>query len=119
MLQLFRVRGENHGSSTDSARTNSTAGIHVGYFVIPMLSFGAELRYQRWLTHATRIVAMQKVDILGANMDTTTVAVGPRAHFKFGKGMFLRPGLAYVRGLDKPLSDASYNMIQIDVPVIF
>ena len=52
-------------------------------------------------------------------MDTLTVAIGPRAHFQVGKGMFLRPGLAYARGLDKPLTDASYNMVQVDVPFYF
>jgi len=33
--------------------------------------------------------------------------------------MFIRPGIAYARALDKPLSDASYNVVQVDVPLYF
>jgi hypothetical protein len=119
LLQLFRVRGENAMASPDAARTNSTAGLHAGYFIIPMLSLGGELRYQRWLSTPTQVSMGTKVDIPGFAMDTWTVAIGPRAHFQVGKGMFLRPGIAYARGLDKPLTDASYNMVQVDVPFYF
>jgi hypothetical protein len=120
LLQLMRVRGENAAAATDSARTNSTVGLHAGYFFIPMLSLGGEIRYQRWLTTPTQLNAMgAKVDIPDVAKDTMTVAIGPRAHFAVGKGMWLRPGIAYARALDKPLSDASYNVIQIDVPFVF
>ncbi len=121
LFQLLRVHGDDAGAaSTDAARTNSTMGVHLGYFVLPMLSFGGELRYQRWLTTPTKLNTMGvKVDIPEANMDTTTVAIGPRAHFSIGKGMWLRPGISYARALDQPLAGSSYNMLQIDVPVIF
>jgi len=119
VLQLFRVRGSDAPTATDSARTNSTAGLHVGYFVIPQLSFGAELRYQRWLSTPTRIVNMVKMDYPGPNMDTLSFAIGPRGNFAIGNGMWIRPGISYARVLDKPLSDASYNMMQVDIPVIF
>jgi len=120
LLQLFRVRGDTAASATDSARTNSTAGIHAGYFIIPMLSVGGEFRYQRWLTTPTQLNTMgAKVDIPGVAKDTMTVAIGPRLHFQVSKGLFLRPGIAYARGLDKPLTDASYNMVQVDVPFYF
>ena len=121
LFQSLRVHGDDAGAaSTDAARTNSTMGIHVGYFVIPALSFGAELRYQRWLTTPTQLnTTGAKVDIADANKDTTTVAIGPRAHFAIGKGMWLRPGISYARALDQPLSTSSYNMVQIDLPVIF
>jgi hypothetical protein len=33
--------------------------------------------------------------------------------------MWLRPGISYARALDKPLSTSSYNVVQIDVPVVF
>ena len=92
-------------SATDSTRTNSTVGIHAGYFILPMLSVGGELRYQRWLTHADALAMGTAPNIPSANMDTVTIAIGPRGHFKFGNGMWFRPGIAYVRGLDKPLSD--------------
>jgi len=119
LLQLFRVRGDSAPSATDSARTNSTVGLHAGYFIIPMLSLGGELRYQRWLSTPTQITMMNKVDIPGFAKDTVTFAIGPRVHFQVAKGMFLRPGIAYARGLDKPLTDASYNMVQVDVPFYF
>ena len=107
-----RARARRAGVSTDSARTNSTVGLHAGYFIIPMLSLGGELRYQRWLSTPTQLTMGNKVDIPDVAKDTVTVAIGPRAHFQVGKGMFLRPGIAYARGLDKPLSDASYNMVR-------
>jgi hypothetical protein len=121
LFQLLRVHGDDSGKgSTDAARTNSTMGIHIGYFLLASLSLGAELRYQRWLTTPTQLNSSGvKVDIPDANKDTTTVAIGPRAHFAIGKGMWLRPGISYARALDKPLSTSSYNVVQIDVPVVF
>ena len=120
LFQLFRVHGDNAGAqSSDAARTNSTMGVHAGYFLLPMLSVGAELRYQRWLTTPTRLVMGSKLDIPDANRDTMTVAIGPRVHVKVGRSMFLRPGVSYSRALDNPLSGASYNTLQIDVPVLF
>jgi hypothetical protein len=108
VLQLTRVRT----SSGDTSRTNGTAGLHLGYFVIPQLSLGGELRYQRWLSDAAPVRANS------ANRDTLTVAVGPRAHFKLGKTWF-RPGISYARGLDKPLTTSNYNMMQVDLPFAF
>ncbi len=108
ILQLARVRT----STGDSSRTNSTAGLHLGYFVIPQLSLGGELRYQRWLSDAAPVKANP------ANRDMVTAAIGPRAHFKLGKNWF-RPGISYARGLDKPLTTLSYNMVQIDLPFVF
>jgi hypothetical protein len=120
VLQLFRVRGDSAASATDSTRTNSTAGVHLGYFLIPQLSLGGELRYQRWLTHPTSRNAMgASVSIPGANMDTVTFAVGPRAHFKIGKTSWIRPGISYARGLDAPLTTTTFNVVQLDVPVVF
>jgi hypothetical protein len=120
LLQLFRVRGDMAASATDSTRTNSTVGLHAGYFVVAMLSLGGELRYQRWLTTPTQLNSMSvKEDIPGAAKDTMTLAIGPRLHFQVGKGMWLRPGIAYARPLDDPLSAASYNVVQVDVPFVF
>ena len=119
LFQLARVRGSNAASSTDSARTNSTVGLHAGYFIIPMLSLGGEFRYQRWLSTPTTLPMGNKVNFTDAAMDTVTVAIGPRAHFQVAKGMFLRPGISYARALDKPVSDASYNVVQVDIPLYF
>jgi len=119
LLQLFRVRGDMAAAATDSTRTNSTVGLHAGYFIIPMLSLGGELRYQRWLTHPTQLAMGMAVDIPSNAMDTVTMAIGPRAHFQVGKGLWLRPGIAYARGLDTPLTTSSYNMVQVDIPFYF
>jgi hypothetical protein len=119
LFQLFRVRGEGTAPATDHTRTNSTFGLHAGFFILPQLSVGGELRYQRWLTTPTQLVMTKVVPIPDASLDTMTVAIGPRGHFALGHGMFFRPGLAYARGLDKPLSSSSYNMVQVDLPVVF
>jgi len=120
LFQLFRVRGNDMtASAPDSSRTNSTAGLHVGYFLIPQLSVGGELRYQRWLTHPNRIAMGMKAPFVDANLDNATFAIGPRGHFKLGKTLWIRPGISYSQGFDKPLSDGKYKTIQIDIPVIF
>lgn len=110
VLQLTRVRGEN--SQPDAARTNFTSGLHVGYFVLPMLSLGAELRYQRWLSTPVAVEATP------ALRDTMTAAIGARGHFKLAD-FWLRPGLSYSLGLDDPLAAQQYSMIQVDVPFAF
>jgi hypothetical protein len=121
VFQLFRVRGNDlTASAPDAARTNSTAGLHVGYFIIPQLSLGGEIRYQRWLSSPNRLAAMGvKTPFADANLDNVTFGVGPRGHFKVGQGMWLRPGISYTQGLDKPLSDAKYHVVQVDIPFIF
>ncbi len=114
VLHLIRVRGE--AVQQEATKTNFTTGAHVGYFFIPALSFGAELRYQRWLNPP---LAVEK-DATGATRDNLTMALGPRAHVKLG-GVWLRPGVSYQRGLDKPLaaSTPNHHIVQIDVPVLF
>jgi len=119
LFQLMRVRGDNAASATDSSRTNSTVGLHAGFFIIPMLSLGGEVRYQRWLTTPTQLTMGNKVNIPDVAKDTLTVAIGPRAHIPIAKGVFLRPGISYARALDKPVSDASYNVLQVDLPLYF
>lgn len=121
VLQLMRVRAKDDtkpGYEPDSSKTNLTSGVHVGYFVIPMLSLGAELRYQRWLSSPER----PPVDARDSTRDNLSVAAGPRFHFEVGEKMWLRPGIAYARFLDKPAnSDAidSHHIVQIDVPFAF
>lgn len=111
-LQLLRVRGDDQ--DTDSSRTNLTMGLHLGYFIIPMLSVGADLRYQRWLASKTFLD-----DDNDKNDDTASFAIGPRFHFKLSDTMWIRPGLAYARGIDNPMRENGYNILQVDVPVSF
>ena len=111
VLQLFRVRGEDQ--DPEAARPNSTFGLHVGYFVIPELSFGAELRYQRWLSTPSFVAAN------AASRDTATFAIGIRGHWKLGESIWFRPGIVYARGLDDPMARQRYNIVQVDLLVAF
>jgi hypothetical protein len=110
LLELLRTRGD--AIDKDSTRTNFTSGVHVGYFVIPELSLGAELRYQRWLKNT----AIPESD---ARRDTATASIGVRGHFKVADNTWLRPGIAFVQPLDAPMTDQSYHVAQIDVPFAF
>jgi hypothetical protein len=110
VLQLTRVR--NDDVERDSKRTNFTAGLHLGYFVIPMLSFGGELRYQRWLSDPFFL------GMFPERRETATFAFGPRAHFKIGNRWF-RPGLAYAQGIDDPMKARKDRILQIDLPFVF
>ena len=115
LLQLTRVRGE--AVQKEASKTNMTTGLHVGYFVLPSMSVGTELRYQRWLNAP---LAVER-DPTGASRDTLTFAVGPRFHFEVGSLGWLRPGVSYQRGLDRPIAAATpnYHIVQIDVPFLF
>jgi hypothetical protein len=113
LLQLTRVRGS--AAQPDSSKTNFTTGLHVGYFFLPVLSLGAELRYQRWLSTPRAVAA----DATGTTRDNLTMAVGPRVHLRVGKSTWIRPGIAYAQGLDYPMTKQDYRIVQVDVPVSF
>jgi hypothetical protein len=110
LLQLTKTRGPD---AADDSNTNLTMGIHAGYFFIPELSAGVELRHQRWLSTPTPVKAN------GDLRDTTTVAIGPRGHLKLSDTMWFRPGLSVALPLDKPMSDLDYTIVQIDLPLVF
>jgi hypothetical protein len=110
VFELLRTRGD--AVDKDAARTNFTTGLHVGYFVIPALSVGGEIRYQRWLKNPG-------IPDADARRDTATAAIGVRAHFKLSDTMWLRPGAAYVQPLDAPMTDQSYHVAQLDLPLSF
>jgi hypothetical protein len=109
VLQLTRVRGPE---TQDRARTNLTAGIHLGRFFGRSVSLGAELRLQRWMTDAAPVRADARA------RETLTFGLGPRFHFKLG-GRMLRPGLSWTHALDAPLRTRGYDMLGLDVPVAF
>lgn len=110
VLQLTRVKGA--AVQPDASKTNFTSGLHVGYFVHPKVSIAAELRYQRWLSTPAAVTS----ELLRDNL---TIAAGPRMHFKLSDKMWIRPGLSYSRGLDRPMSTQSYDIVQLDVPFFF
>lgn len=131
VLQLMKTRGSDQvtlasgaKAPVDESNTNFTTGLHLGYFLIPQLSLGAELRHQRWLSTPLAV----KTDKSGTLRDTTTFAVGPRVHIKLGETMWLRPGVAYAFPLDNPMANgptranpgnAHYKIFQLDVPFVF
>jgi hypothetical protein len=110
LIQLQRVKGA--AVQADASRTNSTVGLHLGYFVTSSFSVGGELRYQRWLSTP---VAVQKDESLRQNL---SAALGVRLHLKSGN-LMLRPGLSYTRGLVGTMTPAAHNVLQLDVPVAF
>jgi hypothetical protein len=114
IFQMMRVRGE--AVQKETSKTNFTSGIHAGYFFLPWISAATEVRYQRWLNAPPSVDA----DATGATKDNLSFAVGPRFHLKLGK-QWLRPSVAYERGLDKPLASAlqNYHVVRLDVPLLF
>lgn len=126
LQQSIRVRGGRSATAIDSFRTNSSVGLHLGYFMGSHFSLGGDLRYQRWLSHPTTLNAMTGTQgpVSDAEMDTLTVSAGPRLHFRLGQHASIRPGISYTRGFDArgfdaPLITAQTNAVQIDVPVMF
>ena len=113
LLQLTRVRGED--VQPDSSKTNFTSGVHAGYFIVPIMSLGMDLRYQRWLSTPAAVDA----DPTGTLRDNATIAVGPRFHFAMGDAGWLRPGISYTHPLDDPMSANGYRIVQIDLPFVF
>jgi hypothetical protein len=113
VFQLTRVRGA--AVETDAHRTNSTAGVFVGWTAMPELVIGGELRYQRWLSTPAPVAA----DKTGASRDNVTTAIGVRTRIDLGDGRVLRPGISYARGLDDPMRARSYQIVQVDLPLSF
>jgi hypothetical protein len=114
---LFHLVRARDAGQLEASKTNLTCGLHLGWFAHEKLSFGYELRYQRWLNAP---FAVEK-DGTGDTRDNVAVALGARLHLKASEHVFVRPGLAYHRFMDPPLGWAplDYHVIQIDVPVFF
>lgn len=109
LFQLFRVRGAE--AQPDKTKTNFTSGLAVGYFLAKQLSVGAELRYQRWLSTPKAVAN----DMTSTLRDTMSVAGGVRGHFKLEGTRWLRPGISYARGVDDPMTNRRYQIVQLDV----
>jgi hypothetical protein len=123
VLQLTQVRGSTGvgKAQVDDSRTNFTTGLHLGYFVIPLLSLSGELRHQRWLSTPKGVEADEALpdDMQLGVRDTTTFAVGPRFHFKLSDSVWFRPGVAFAMPLDDPMKKSKYKIVQLDLPVAF
>jgi hypothetical protein len=124
VLQLMRVKGDAKNAmgvakNPDASKTNFTTGLHVGYFIVPLLSLGAEIRHQRFLSTPKAIEADEAAAEPQGLRDTTTVAVGPRFHFKLSDSVWFRPGVAFALPLDNPMKKAEYKIVQLDLPFAF
>ncbi|HVY28581.1 MAG TPA: hypothetical protein VHB79_18625 [Polyangiaceae bacterium] len=124
VLELMRVKGDKKNAmgvaaNPDKAKTNFTCGLHVGYFVIPQLSIGAEIRHQRFLSTPKGIEADEASASPQGLRDTTTWAIGPRGHFKLSDKVWFRPGVAFAMAVDNPMKKADYKIVQLDLPIAF
>jgi hypothetical protein len=114
LFELVRVRGA--AAQHEATKTNFTAGLHAGWFPLRMLSIGAEFRYQRWIDAPFKV----EKDSTGDTWDNFTFAFGPRFHVPVGESSWLRPGVAFSRGIDKPMAGAmNADLVQVDVPYVF
>ncbi|MEO6775614.1 MAG: hypothetical protein ABI467_21815 [Kofleriaceae bacterium] len=126
VLQSVRVRGDKTGAGTDDFRTRGTIGTHVGVFFGRHVSVGADLEYQRWLSHPTMLDAMTegRVPIADEDLATLTASMGARVHFHVGNAS-VHPGLSYTRGFDGlalhgPMNITKQtNAVGITIPVLF
>lgn len=117
----YLVRVQNAKAQPEASKANFIGGLHVGYFLVPEISVGGELRYQHWLNAPLAIDQAKAGTPAADNVDNLTFAVGPRFHFKIGDSVVVRPGASYSRGIDKPTaaSTPNYHVVQLDVPVTF
>jgi hypothetical protein len=108
LSQSIRTRGSR--VSPDAWQTAAGAGLHLGYYLIPELSLGAEGRCV-WAVTTTPAV---KAD--SSYREQASAAVGVRGHFKLGAAS-AHPGLSYTRGIDAPMSRANYHILGVDLLV--
>jgi hypothetical protein len=126
MQELIRVRGGESSNAPDRFRANAAVGLHLGYFIGSHFSVGSDLRYARWLSHATTIDAAtgMQVPLSERDMSSLTLAAGLRLHFRLSKNVSIHPGLAVLRGFGgrsfaAPLATTETTAAQLDVPVAF
>ncbi len=109
---LTKVRGP---TTEKSSNVDLSMGLHLGYFLFPFVSVGADLRHQRWLTNVSYVARDPSRDI----RDVTTLALGPRAHINLSDTLRFRPGISMSFGLDRPMASSRYKIVQIDLPFNF
>ncbi len=114
IYELLRVRGSE--ADPDGNKTSLTTGVHVGYQIVPLLSLGAELRDQSYLTTPAAVGSGK------TSRSWVTVGGGPRLDFHLAKDIWFRPGLAYLQPLNDPsptISASAYHIVQLDLPLTF
>ncbi len=111
IIPSFRVKGER--AQADRTKVNSTYGLFFGYRLVPELSVGAELRYQRYLSTPATVAKDPTA------RDNLTLAGGPRIHVRLTDTAWMRPGLSYGHGLRGPVERQAFHMVQLDIPFTF
>jgi hypothetical protein len=106
-----RVKGA--GTDGDGAKVNSTFGFFLGYYVIPEISLGAELRYQYYL------LPPSIVDLDPSARDNLTAGAGGRVDIELSDSARMRPGICLSMGLAGYVEQQSFRMVQFDVPISF
>lgn len=96
-------RGEESAAASDVARTRAAVGAHIGVYIGSHVSLGADLLYQRWLSHPTKLDFMTgaRAPISDADMAALTASVGVRAHFNVGQ-VSVHPGCRSREGSTRP-----------------
>jgi hypothetical protein len=127
-LEIMRARAGEQGTpgyQPEVTKRNFVSGLFVGYSIIPQLSAGVELRYQRWLKppHGIRNVrdsdhAAYNKEVGDLQIHNMTVALGVRGNFKIGEKTFFRPALSYAMGVMGQIADQKYHLIQLDLPFV-
>jgi hypothetical protein len=112
---LVRVVG-SAPTVPDGEQTVLTAGLHIGYFLVPQLSLGVDLHDHSFISSVAAVTANK---IPGS---VVALAGGPRVHIKLGASVWLHPGIAYSHSfgeLTASISAPAYNVVQLDIPIVF
>ena len=116
VLQLLRVRGENHRSATDAMRTNFTAGASVGYLLHRYVTASAELHYQRWLSAPN---LLQPASGPAPSVDQASFELGVRGNLALSPTLLVRPGISFGMGFNGAMADREYKVVHFDLPLTF
>jgi hypothetical protein len=111
VIVSVRVKGER--VQRDTSTVNSTYGVFLAYQVFPVMSLGAEVRYQHYLS-TPRLVADDP-----STRANLTAGGGFRLNLQLSDTVWARPGLCYSRGLRGPVEQQSFQMVQLDLPLSF
>lgn len=106
-LHGYQSRG---AESLDDTLSSGIGGLFLGYYLLPQLNLGAELRYQRFLSTPASVV---KDPLL---RDQLSFAVGARGHLKTELGT-VRPGLSWGHGIGGASARAGNNVLLIDLGI--
>jgi hypothetical protein len=117
VLQLIRVRGENHRSATDDMRTNFTVGASVGYLIHRYVTASAEFHYQHWLSAPNLL--NPPAPALAPSVNQASFEVGVRTNLPFSRTILARPGIAFGMGFNGAMAEREYKVLHVDFPITF